>query len=69
MQCGHGGICYDCGKSILMSKTRLCHLCREPLLFVLEMDLAESYQDFIRVVAASYLSEGESDNEENDEGA
>ena len=51
-----------------MSKTRLCHLCREPLLFVLEMDLAESYQDFIRVVAASYLSEGESENEENDEG-
>jgi len=29
MQCGHGGICYECGKSILMSNTRLCHLCRE----------------------------------------
>ena len=64
MQCGHGGICYECGKSILMSNTRLCHLCREPLLFVLQMDLDETYQDFIKVVAASYLSDGESDEEE-----
>lgn len=35
MNCGHGGICYECGKSILESNVRLCHLCREPLLFVL----------------------------------
>lgn len=66
MQCGHGGICYDCGKSILLSKTRLCHLCREPLLFVLEMDLVDSFQDFIKVVAASYLSEGEGEGEDSE---
>ena len=39
MNCGHGGICYDCGKSILESSLQVCHLCREPLLFVLQMDL------------------------------
>jgi len=61
MQCGHGGICYECGKSILMSNTRLCHLCREPLLFVLQMDLDETCQDFIKVMAASYLSDGDSE--------
>ena len=38
MNCGHGGICYDCGKSILeltKNDLRVCHLCREPLLFIL----------------------------------
>lgn len=43
MNCGHGGICYDCGKSILESQTQFCHLCREPLLFVLQMDLTNVY--------------------------
>jgi len=35
MRCGHGGICYECGKGILASNMRQCHLCREPLLFVI----------------------------------
>eukprot|EP00354_Favella_ehrenbergii_P010047 CAMPEP_0170474276 /NCGR_PEP_ID=MMETSP0123-20130129/16065_1 /TAXON_ID=182087 /ORGANISM="Favella ehrenbergii, Strain Fehren 1" /LENGTH=60 /DNA_ID=CAMNT_0010743901 /DNA_START=653 /DNA_END=835 /DNA_ORIENTATION=+ len=34
---------------------------REPLLFVLQMDLDETCQDFIKVMAASYLSDGDSE--------
>ena len=35
MQCGHGGICSECGLGILSSNFRLCHLCRQPLSFIL----------------------------------
>ena len=60
MNCGHGGICYDCGKSLLESSLRICHLCREPLLFVLQMDLENVYENFINVVSATYVdSDGE----------
>ena len=66
MNCGHGGICYDCGKSILESDLRVCHLCREPLLFILQMDLTYAYKNFINVVSATYVEDDEgSDDEEN----
>ena len=62
MNCGHGGICYECGKSILQSNVCLCHLCREPLLFVLQLDLQNSYQNFINVVSATYVEDSDSDD-------
>ena len=67
MNCGHGGICYDCGKSILESNLRVCHLCREPLLFILQMDLSYAYKNFINVVSATYVDDEESDEGENNE--
>ena len=70
MNCGHGGICYECGKSILQSNCCLCHLCREPLLFVLQMDLQNTYKNFINVVSATYIDDSESsgDEESNNQG-
>ena len=70
MNCGHGGICYECGKSILQSNSCLCHLCREPLLFVLQMDLQNTYKNFINVVSATYIDDSESsgDEESNNQG-
>lgn len=62
MNCGHGGICYECGKSILQSNVCLCHLCREPLLFVLQLDLQNSFQNFINVVSATYVEDSDSDD-------
>lgn len=64
MNCGHGGICYDCGKSILQSNVCLCHLCREPLLFVLQMDLSNTYQNFINVISATYVDDSDSSDNE-----
>ncbi len=66
MTCGHGGICYECGKSILESNVSLCHLCREPLMFILELDLVNTYENFIAVIAATYVDE--SDSEDSNEG-
>ena len=65
MNCGHGGICYECGKSILLSSYVACHLCREPLVFVLQMDLSNTYQNFINVKSATYVDDSsDSDDEE-----
>ena len=65
MNCGHGGICYDCGRSILESNWKLCHLCREPLLFVIELDLTNTFDNFINVLTATYieLSDGSDDEQ------
>ena len=30
MDCGHGGVCYDCAMEIWKSSNE-CHLCREPI--------------------------------------
>ena len=67
MNCGHGGICYDCGKSILESELRVCHLCREPLLFILQMDLTYAYMNFISVVSATYVEDSSDEGEERDD--
>ena len=66
MNCGHGGICFDCGKSILQS-TQACHLCRDVALFVLEMDLTNTHDNFINVKCATYLDDSESDEEQNND--
>ena len=68
MNCGHGGICYECGKSILESDLRLCHLCREPLVFILQMDLAYAYKNMINVISATYIEDSD-EEDENDQQA
>jgi len=65
MNCGHGGICYECGKSILLASYVVCHLCREPLVFVLQMDLSNTYKEFINIKSATYVDDdSESSGEE-----
>lgn len=57
MECGHGGICYECGKKIIASELSLCHLCREDALYILKMDLSTVYNNFIKVVSATFVDD------------
>jgi hypothetical protein len=61
MECGHGGICYECGKHLLATEPRVCHLCREGISYVLKMDLSTVYSNFIKVISATFIDD-ESDN-------
>lgn len=64
MECGHGGICYECGKQIIVSEARVCHLCREPVFYILKMDLSTVYSNFIKVISATFID----DDDESEEG-
>jgi len=66
MSCGHGGICIECGRSVLESDLRVCHLCREPVICVLQMDLSYAHKNFINVVSATYVAQDEDDEDDND---
>lgn len=69
MECGHGGICYECGKQILAGQIRVCHLCREDITYIIKMDLKTVYSNFIKVICASYVEDTDSDDDEDsDEG-
>jgi len=60
MECGHGGICYECGKHLLASAedgAHVCHLCREEITYVLKMDLSTVYSNFIKVVSATFIED------------
>ena len=64
MECGHGGICYECGKHMIATEPRVCHLCREDISYILKMDLSTVYSNFIKVISATFIDEEESDGEE-----
>jgi len=57
MECGHGGICYECGNHLLATDPHACHLCRESINYVLKMDLTTMYSDFIKVISATFIEE------------
>lgn len=57
MECGHGGICYECGKHLLATEPNVCHLCREDITYVLKMDLSTVYSNFIKVISATFIDE------------
>ena len=61
MSCGHGGICIECGRSVLETQLKVCHLCREPVICVLQMDLTYQHQNFVNVVSATYVDYGQND--------
>jgi len=61
MECGHGGICYECGKHLLANDPHACHLCRKTINYVLKMDLSTVFNDFIKVICATFI-EQEQDN-------
>ena len=41
MECGHGGVCYDCALNIWKANG-LCHMCRTPMAQVLQIKLEPS---------------------------
>ena len=57
MECGHGGICYECGKHLLATDPNVCHLCREEISYVLKMDLSTVYSNFIKVISATFIDD------------
>jgi hypothetical protein len=57
MECGHGGICYECGKHLLATEPNVCHLCREDISYVLKMDLTTVYSNFIKVISATFIDD------------
>ncbi len=63
MECGHGGICYECAKTLIGVEPRVCHLCREGIGYILKMDLSTVYQNFFKVISATFIDD-ESDEEE-----
>ena len=41
LDCGHGGVCYKCACQVL-STSRSCHLCRNTIISVLQIDIFSS---------------------------
>ena len=41
MECGHGGICFECGKSLATRHPRTCPICRGPISSVLKVEKRE----------------------------
>ena len=66
MECGHGGLCYECGKHLISNEGRMCHLCREEISYILKMDLSTVYSNFIKVISATFVDD-ESDEEKTDQ--
>ena len=67
MECGHGGICYECGKHLLATEPHVCHLCRESINYVLKMDLSTVYSDFIKVISATFIEQDQEKEETEDQ--
>jgi hypothetical protein len=67
MECGHGGICYECGKHLLATDPNVCHLCREEISYVLKMDLSTVYSNFIKVISATFIDDESEDGGQDQE--
>eukprot|EP00826_Nyctotherus_ovalis_P039956 TRINITY_DN3882_c0_g1_i1.p2 TRINITY_DN3882_c0_g1~~TRINITY_DN3882_c0_g1_i1.p2 ORF type:complete len:160 (+),score=46.59 TRINITY_DN3882_c0_g1_i1:1573-2052(+) len=49
LECGHGGICFSCGKKLHAGKEK-CPLCREPIVLVVRIDIVNKYGNFVKVI-------------------
>lgn len=49
LECGHGGICFGCGKKLHAGKEK-CPLCREPIALVVRIDIVNKYGNFVKVI-------------------
>ena len=54
MECGHGGICYQCANKLLI-KTNKCPLCRLGATLILEVDIKNSYGSFVKVLDSNIV--------------
>lgn len=49
MECGHGGICFRCGKKLYAMKEK-CPLCRKEVILVLKIDTSNKHANFVKVI-------------------
>jgi Zinc finger, C3HC4 type (RING finger) len=67
MNCGHGGICYECAMSIWQSSNN-CYLCRDEVKYILQIEgdskpgARRLGQTYLRVVASTVVVEDESES-------
>eukprot|EP01017_Pseudomicrothorax_dubius_P027939 TRINITY_DN3277_c0_g1_i12.p2 TRINITY_DN3277_c0_g1~~TRINITY_DN3277_c0_g1_i12.p2 ORF type:complete len:219 (+),score=40.69 TRINITY_DN3277_c0_g1_i12:1008-1664(+) len=54
LNCGHGGICYPCGLE-MWKKRNGCHLCRQEISQLVEIDLKKGEGQEVRVLAATVI--------------
>ena len=59
MNCGHGGICYECACEILQ-KTGECYLCRDAIIEVLQLDLNSQRGRTFRVFGGAKMETSQS---------
>jgi hypothetical protein len=57
MECGHGGICFECGISI-WKESGQCHLCRELISQVLRIHLQPGVEH-VEVIESARMQEGD----------
>eukprot|EP01017_Pseudomicrothorax_dubius_P023116 TRINITY_DN2480_c0_g2_i1.p1 TRINITY_DN2480_c0_g2~~TRINITY_DN2480_c0_g2_i1.p1 ORF type:complete len:544 (+),score=21.33 TRINITY_DN2480_c0_g2_i1:66-1697(+) len=50
LDCGHGGICYDCAIDI-WQRNEECYLCRKPVVQILQMEIATRHQEVIKIIS------------------
>jgi hypothetical protein len=72
MDCGHGGVCYDCSLDIWKT-TEECYLCRAVSFFgfkywkkivqVLQYDVATRKDDALRVITATQMVDDDDESE------
>ncbi|CAK75025.1 unnamed protein product (macronuclear) [Paramecium tetraurelia] len=56
MQCGHGGVCYNCAIDLWKNKEE-CYLCRSKIERVLQIKMSEQQKNIYQVVAATELNQ------------
>ncbi|CAK64392.1 unnamed protein product (macronuclear) [Paramecium tetraurelia] len=54
MNCGHGGVCYQCAIDIWKQKTE-CYLCRDKIIYIVKVDLDERVGDLFKVVSTTQM--------------
>ena len=56
MECGHGGICLSCALD-LWKKNNECYLCRNQISSLLEIDLENSQEQYLKVISETVLDD------------
>ncbi|CAD8135233.1 unnamed protein product [Paramecium pentaurelia] len=56
MQCGHGGVCYNCAIDLWKNKAE-CYLCRNKIDRVLKIQMSEQQKNIYQVVAATEMNQ------------
>ncbi|CAK85402.1 unnamed protein product (macronuclear) [Paramecium tetraurelia] len=56
MQCGHGGVCYNCAIDLWKNKAE-CYLCRNKIDRVLKIKMIEQQKNIYQVIAATEMNQ------------
>lgn len=63
MNCGHGGICYECCMEQWKAADE-CYLCRQTIVQVLQYDIETKYSDALKVITATQMVSDDEDSQE-----